>query len=982
MSLVQDGSSQRDEGLGITLLQGDSVELSTEMETNSADDLTTSRGKVCRGSYRCLYTNARSVRGKIGELECLVLGESIDIVGISETWWDEENQWDTVIPGYKLYRKDREGRVGGGVALYVREGIHSSKIEKVTELDSLLEMLWVEITGPNGNLTVGVCYRPPDQKIEEDYKMMTGLKMAAKQKNCVVMGDFNYPHIDWANGCSNRGRESEFLDCLNDCAMEQMVTEPTRGEVILDLVLSNAEDLVRDVNVIAPLGNSDHNVIEYNICINRKLPNKTNTAMFNFKRGNFSEMRGYVKKKLKGKVKKVKTLGESWRLFKTTILEAQIKYIPLVRKGTNRFRKRPAWLTSNVIEAVKGKKDSFRQWKTSRSEVDKKEHKLWQKKCKSVIRQAKREYEEHIAKNIKKNNKQFFKYIRSRKPAREAVGPLDDQGVKGLLKGDREMAEKLNAFFASVFTVEDKKCMPTPEALTLGGVLKDLSHIEVTREEVMRLLDNLKTDKSPGPDGIHPRVLKELKCELVDLLTKICNLSLNSASVPEDWKVANVVPIFKKGSRGDPGNYRPVSLTSIPGKLVETIIKNKISGHIDDQKLMRKTQHGFCKGRSCLTNLLEFFEGVNKQVDKGDPIDIVYLDFQKAFDKVPHQRLLSKLSSYGIKGQVLLWIENWLINRKQRVSINGHFSQWRVVSSGVPQGSVLGPMLFNLFINDLELGLSSEVAKFADDTKLFRVVKAREDCEALQRDLSRLEEWASMWQMRFNVAKCKVMHIGTKNPKYKYKLMGSELAETDQERDLGVMIDNSLKTSAQCATAIKKANAMLGVIRKGIENKSAGIIMPLYKSMVRPHLEYCVQFWSPHLKKDIIALEKVQRRATKMIKGLEHFPYEERLRRLGLFSLEKRRLRGDMIEVYKIMHGLEKVEKDVFFSLSHNTRTRGHSMKLLSSRVRTDRRKYYFTQRVINTWNSLPQEVVAATSIASFKRGLDKYMEQRSISGY
>ncbi|CAM5074984.1 unnamed protein product [Natator depressus] len=220
----------------------------------------------------------------------------------------------------------------------------------------------------------------------------------------------------------------------------------------------------------------------------------------------------------------------------------------------------------------------------------------------------------------------------------------------------------------------------------------------------------------------------------------VCNLSFKSASVPNDWKIANVTPIFKKGSRGDPGNYRLVSLTSVPGKLVETIVKNEIVRHIEKHQLLCKSQHDFCKGRACLTNLLKFFEGVNKHVDKGDPVDTVYLDFQKAFDKVPHQRLLRKLSGHGIRGKIVSWIENWLKDREQRVGINGKFSEWRRLTSGVPQGSVLGPILFNLFINDLEKGVNSEVAKFADDTKLLKIVKTKADCEELQKDLTKLSD--------------------------------------------------------------------------------------------------------------------------------------------------------------------------------------------------------------------------------------------------
>ncbi|CAM5124383.1 unnamed protein product, partial [Natator depressus] len=287
------------------------------------------------------------------------------------------------------------------------------------------------------------------------------------------------------------------------------------------------------------------------------------------------------------------------------------------------------------------------------------------------------------------------------------------------------------------------------------------------------------------------------------------------------------------------------------------------------------------------------------------------------------------LSCLGIRGKILSWIENWLKDREPRVGINGKFSEWRAVTSGVPQGSVLGPILFNLFINDLEKGVNSEVAKFADDTKLLKIVKTKADCEELQKDLTKLGHWATKWQMKFNVDKCKVMHIGKNNPNYTYNMMRANLATPNQEKDLGVIVDSSLKTSTQCAAAVKKANRMVGIIKKGIENKTENILLPFYKSMVHPHLEYCVQMWSHHLKKDILALEKFQKRATKMIRGLEWVSYEERLKRLRLFSLEKRSLRGDMIEIYKIMSGVEKVNKEKLFTCSHNIRTRGHQMKLM-----------------------------------------------------
>ncbi|CAM4594941.1 unnamed protein product [Lepidochelys kempii] len=199
------------------------------------------------------------------------------------------------------------------------------------------------------------------------------------------------------------------------------------------------------------------------------------------------------------------------------------------------------------------------------------------------------------------------------------------------------------------------------------------------------------------------------------------------------------------------------------------------------------------------------------------------------------------------------------------MSSNGHFSEWREVNAGVPQGSVLGPVLFNIFINELEKEVNSEVAKFVDDTKLLKIVKSKADftAKSYKGILQNLGDWAVKWQMKFNVDKCEVIHIGKHNPNYTYKMMGSKLAVTTQERDLGVIVDSSLKTSTQCAAAVKKANRLLDIIKKGIDNKTENITLPLYKYMVHPHLEYCVQMWLPHRKKDILELEKVQKRATK-----------------------------------------------------------------------------------------------------------------------
>ena len=370
--------------------------------------------------------------------------------------------------------------------------------------------------------------------------------------------------------------------------------------------------------------------------------------------------------------------------------------------------------------------------------------------------------------------------------------------------------------------------------------------------------------------------------------------------------------------------------------------------HLKSECLLADAQHGFRPGRSCTTQLMLVIKELSSMIEKGEPVDILYLDLAKAFNTVPPRKLLRKVEAFGIGGKILRWLEAFLVGRQQRVTVGGSRSGWAPVPSGVPQGSVLAPLLFILYVNDLPGALNSSAKIFADDTKLYRAVSHPSDALILQADLDAAVRWADEWQLTFNATKCKALHIGRRNRHHVYTLKGAALDETEAEKDLGVYMDPDLKFRRQAAAAVNKASQVMAAIRRSFQLLDKSTLPVLYKTLVRPHLEYRNIVWGPSNRADQQRVERVQQRATKLIPELRHLPYQRRLQELNIPSLYYRRRRGDMIAVYQLLHGKLDLDPHIFFDEAVARDTRGHPWKLVKPRAISRIRRNTFSIRVIN----------------------------------
>ena len=432
-----------------------------------------------------------------------------------------------------------------------------------------------------------------------------------------------------------------------------------------------------------------------------------------------------------------------------------------------------------------------------------------------------------------------------------------------------------------------------------------------------------------------------------------------------------VTGIYKKGSKSSPENYRPVSLTSVACKIMEHIILSHMAKHLARYKIIIDEQHGFREKMSCETQLIQVTQDWSEVLNHGGQTDVLLLDFSKAFDKVPHLRLATKLNFYGIRGKTLAWIQDFLDGREQCVAVNGTHSKWSPVTSGVPQGSVLGPTLFLVYINDIVSDIDSTLRLFADDSILYREVTCPEDQAILQKDLNKVFQWADQWQMCFNASKCETLTITRKlKPlNHTYEVNGQHIVRSSKHKYLGVTVNQHLDWKDHVLNITSSARSTLGILRRNISSCPVEVKTRAYQALIRPKLEYASASWNPYVNEQVNLLESVQRQAARFV--LNNYDrtasVTQMLQRLEWDSLATRRLLNQCTMFFKIHHGLVNIPfpETVIPAIRQGRCTNSMSYQTIQSRVNSY--KYSFFVRIIPVWNRLPNSVIHATTASQFQ---------------
>ena len=952
-------------------------------------------------------------RVKLSELQAHIITHKYDVIIINESWLKKAILNSEVLPeNYKIKRVDRSGdthpwdpsqpkkfrKNGGGIFI-----AHRLDIDVESTVVSLLkvqaEILTMNFKLPSGKkLGISTFYRVGNlglENFESVKKYLTTLASKKKLDKHILIGDLNFPEIKWPETKTSVDLHRKFLELLmTDLGHTQLITEPThKSGNTLDLLFTNIPNLVNELKILGrnEACSSDHFGITFKIKLDVSLKKTIKRKEYNYSKADWKSLNFDLKKIDWNIVVGKYDLHTSWILFKEILTKLCDKHIP---KKSVRYQFQPPWFDSECDKALR-KKEKCREKAFSESGTEE-DHEIFRK----LRRDFKKIMDNKLRLNVEDDSdpslisKNFWKHVKSKSKSTRIPETV---WYENCFRTDpRDQANLFNKFFSDQFSEDSKYDID----IAMNNN-KSFMNLEFHELDVQLLLKNINPGKASGPDGIHGIVLKNCATALAKPLTKMFNISFVTGCIPDEWKLASVVPVHKKDEKGSVKNYRPISLTSLIMKVFERCIRNELYTACND--LLDPRQHGFLNEKSCTTQMIPFTYDIALTLNNKSRADIIYFDFAKAFDSVSHDLILKKLKyDYKIDGLMLRFIKAYLQGRQQQVLIGGVTSKTLPVKSGVPQGSILGPLLFVLFINDMFKCVSKEtnIALYADDTKIWRDIEYSSDHFALQNDINNLFNWSIENKMSFHPSKCKALSVTYQRnilhnlpcTIFNYKLDSNYIDYVTSHTDLGVTINGKLLWNTHCDKLVSKANSQLGLLMRTchftIDKRQK---RAFYLTVVRSIYEHCCFIWHPQSTNQISKFDAIQKRAIKWIDGrrfdhYSNFVYREKQKEYNILPIKLKFYLNDLILFYKIINSIISIklpEQFEFVNSDHIRLTRKTSEIVEQKDITTIKcsikptcdgfRNCYF-YRTMMLWNNVPYRIRQESRISTFKTAVTKFL--------
>lgn len=912
-------------------------------------------------------------------------GTPLDMCFVTESWLNGAVSDGMLDPHNKftIYRLDRLNHRGGGVCVFANRNLNVAQIELNSASPDNVELLGLDLHCRSRIVyRFFLVYRPPETSpvyrlVDCDSYLKTVVNFITSNINCngptVVLGDFNCNNIDWDNNRPLGGTIANILtDFANYNSFTQYINHPTHGSSILDLLLINEPMTLSSLTVTAPFSNSDHCSVFFNLVFNLECNTISSPdILYNWYKGSYTTFCTYLYSiDWLFLLSTHLTVDTLWSAF-CSILNVGIQlYVPTFTKNFSTVQKNVKKIPQKIRELQSCKLKAWR-----RHRADPLNSSLLET-YKNFAKQCKREKKLHEIKNEKaildsNNLGTFYNFVNKKMSHSNKMSVLkDSDGIP--VTNDRDKAELLNRYFESVYTDDNGK-LPNCETQNAP----EITTVSFTAESIYATIKKIKSKLTIDPEGYSPYLLKQLVAALSSPLSLIFGTFMSVSKIPDSWKRAIVTPIFKKGSTSDPQNYRPISITSVFCKVMERIIVEKITTHLTEHKIITESQHGFLRKLSTCTNLVESLGDWTILLEGGSSVAVAYVDFSRAFDSVTHAKLLHKLKSYGISGELLEFIGYFLFDRSHCTKVGNSYSSSTKIRSGIVQGSCLGPLLFVLFINDIVRNLNIETTAklFADDIKIYAKINTEQDATNFQKSLDIIYKWSKDWQLEISLHKCFIILLCRHSRgfnSFSFKLGDFIIQQKPSVRDLGVEVDEKLTFTNHVSNIVMNASQRSHLIFRSFTSKNPASLIRAFKIYVRPLLEYNSQVWSPITIKDITSIEKVQKQFTKRIPGCKNLTYYQRLKKFNLESLELRRLRADLKFTYKLIFNKTAVDYTKFFIIQTPTdrQLRSHNYQIRPvKRLKTNRSNQCLFYRIANMWNNLPP-TTNFSSITSFESSI------------